>query len=497
MAVLDSLHEGCQVVGFDYRYLYVNDSVARQGQKTREQLLHRTMMECYPGIENTPMFAVLRRCMEEREHDRLINAFDHVDGSRGWFELRFVPVPEGVCILSLDVTERRRAEEALARSEEQLRHAQKMDAVGRLAGGVAHDFNNLLSVILCYTNLILGELPSDDAHRADLEEIFAAGERAAGLTKELLAFSRQQILEPKILDLNKVIGGMEKLLGRLLGADVELTTLLAPQLGKVRADPGQIEQVVMNLAVNARDAMPTGGKLTIQTSDVELDEDYARAHLGVTAGPHVMVAVSDTGVGMNRDTVARAFEPFFTTKERGKGTGLGLSTVFGIVQQSGGHIWLYSEPGHGTTFKVYLPRTDAVSNSPSSRPRPLESVSGSETILLVEDDDQVRAVVKGILRRQGYTVIEAPSAGEALLANEQHRDPIQLLLSDVVLPRMSGPDLADRIRLSRPEVKVLFMSGYTDEAITRHGLLGSGVPFVQKPITPDLLARRVREVLGR
>ena len=495
--VLDSLLEGCQVIGFDYTYLYVNETVVAQGRQSREQLLGRTMTECYPGIERTPMFAPLQRCMTERKHDRMENEFTFPDGSTGWFELRFVPVPEGACILSLDITGQKRATATLARTEEQLRLAQKMEAVGRLAGGVAHDFNNVLSVVLSYTGLILSDLKSDDPMRAEIEEIQKAGERAADLTRQLLTFSRQHVVLPKVVDLNQIMVAMEKMIGRLLGADVEVTLFPGARLGKVKVDPGQIEQIVMNLAVNARDAMPSGGRLTIQTNNIDLDDHYASEHLGVTAGPHVMLAVTDTGFGMDKETQGQIFEPFFTTKEKGKGTGLGLSIVFGIVKQSGGHVWVYSEPGHGTTFKVYLPRTEAQTEASPSQPPPAEGGRGSETILLVEDDEQVRAVAVGILRRRGYTVLEAPGAGEALLVVEQYGARINLLVTDVVLPRMNGPQLAERVRASRPDIKVLFMSGYTDEAIIQHGILDSGVTFLQKPITPDSLARKVREALGQ
>ncbi len=746
--VLDSLLEGCQVIGFDWTYLYINEAAATQAQRSREQLIGRNMLETFPGVERSAMFEPLRRCMVERTHHRGEYQFTYADGAAVWFELRLLPVAEGVCIFSLDVTatkrdadaheradqalrdsearfnafmdsatmgawmrdehgrfvyvnrsweqdigctrdqalgrtafdllppeiaqsaqdddarllatgegfgftvqtpalgagvrwfqitnflvrdaagarftggvaleittqkqleeELRRAEESLRllidgvqdygilmldpdghvatwnhgarrllgypaeqivgadfrcfypqediasdkpaaeleaarasgrseregwrvrkdgtwfwanaiitplhdpagrhlgfakvirdlteprRMEEQLRQAQKMDAIGSLAGGVAHDFNNILSVILSYSQLLVEDLQPEDPMRADLEEIRAAGLRAAELTQQLLAFGRKQILQPRPLNLNDIMMGTERMLRRLVGAHVELTFLAAPDLGLANVDPGQIEQVIVNLVVNARDAMPGGGKLMVETDNVELNEAYAATHMGVTPGPYVVLAVSDTGTGMDEATRTRMFEPFFTTKERGKGTGLGLSTVFGIVRQSGGHIWVYSEPGAGTTFKIYFPRTRNPAASmgvshPSTGP-----TRGTETILLVEDDERVRAVALNILRRHGYHVLEAQSGGDALLLCEQHGATIHLMLTDVVMPRMSGRQLAERLKVLRPAMKVLYMSGYTDNAIVHHGVLDSGVAFLQKPLTPDKLTRKVREVL--
>jgi hypothetical protein len=397
-------------------------------------------------------------------------------------------------VIASDVTERERAQEALRASESRLRQAQKMEAVGRLAGGVAHDFNNLLSVILSCGEFVLSDLPAGDGLRADVEEILKAGQRAAGLTRQLLLFSRQRVLEPKVLDLNELLLSMEKMLARIVGEDVELRTVMGAVTGKVRVDPGSIEQVLMNLVVNSRDAMPTGGQITIETRDIVLDEAFASEHAGVKAGPHVMLAVSDTGIGMDKATQQRIFEPFYTTKPAGKGTGLGLSTVFGIVQQSGGTVWVYSEPGRGATFKVYLPQVAAAVDviRPSLAPRTLR---GSETILLVEDEDQIRMVARGILSRSGYEVMEARNGPEALARSAGHSGIIDLLLTDVVMPHMSGPELAERLRAARPAMKVLCMSGYTDDSVFRHGVLDRHFAYIQKPITPDSLTQKVREVL--
>ena len=384
---------------------------------------------------------------------------------------------------------------ALRESEEELRQAQKMEAVGRLAGGVAHDFNNMMSAVIGFSELVLARLEGAHPLRHYVEEIMRAGERASALTNQLLVFSRKQVLEPRVLDLNRIVADVERLLQRLIGEDVELVSVLDPALEPVVADPGQVEQVIVNLAVNARDAMPTGGKLTIETANVELDEDYASRHLDVEPGSYVLLAVTDTGVGMEADTAERIFEPFFTTKEEGRGTGLGLATVFGVVKQSGGAICVDSEPGRGTSFKIYLPRTRATVETLDVHAVPPEGPRGSETILLVEDEQIVRDLEREALEESGYTVLEARSASHALELAQEYRGTIDLLLTDVVMPELSGHEVAERLTARRPEMKVLYASGYTDGAIVRHGVLEPGIAFLPKPLTPASLARKVREVL--
>jgi nitrogen-specific signal transduction histidine kinase/CheY-like chemotaxis protein len=386
----------------------------------------------------------------------------------------------------------------LKRLEDQFRQAQKMEAVGRLAGGIAHDFNNLLTTILGYSHLILGRIGSDDPLRVEVEEIRTAGDRAAALTQQLLAFSRKQVIEPKVLEVNAVVANMERMLRRLIGEDIELQTQLDSSVGCIKADPGQLEQVIMNVAVNARDAMPRRGRLTIRTGSAVLDEAFVRQHLGARVGQYASIVVSDTGCGMDEVTKSRIFEPFFTTKDPGKGTGLGMATVYGIVKQSDGYISVDSEPGKGTRISIYFPRVqderfplDSADAAAPPLPR------GSEIVLLVEDEDAVRSLVLGLLRSGGYVVLEASNAAEAVRLSNDFVGPIHVLLTDVVMPEVSGRELADQLRKTRPEMRLLYMSGYTEDTIVHHGVLTSDAGFLQKPFTPELLLRKMRETLER
>ena len=480
--------------------LAVNEAAVRQYGYTAEEFRRLTVRDIRPADDLDAFLSAIHDHPEagwrqlSREgiwrHRRKDGTTFHAEIWRHFFEYEG---HDATLVLALDVTERVGAEEALRRSEEQLRHALRMEAIGRLAGGVAHDFNNLLTVIIGYAEFLRRGAERPDVVRRNADEIRRAADRASALTRQLLAFSRKQILQPKVLDLNEIVDDMTKMLDRLIGEDIHLRLRLGEHLPRVKADPGQIEQVIANLTVNARDAMPDGGTLTIETSAVDYREESSQT----PPGRYVTLVISDTGLGMDRVTLERIFEPFYTTKELGKGTGLGLSTVYGIVKQSGGFIWVYSEPGLGTTFKIYLPAVETPPDAQDAEgPVALDAARGTETILIAEDEDGVRALARSALSDLGYTVLEARNGEEAYLIGCEYGGRIDLLLADVVMPAMSGKQLADRLAGPRPEMKVLYISGYTEDAIVHHGVLDEGVEFLEKPFTVDALARRIRQVLG-
>jgi len=478
------------------RFVLVNQATAHVYGTTVDALVGKTDGDFNRNTEEVAHFLRDDRDVMSSGQPKIIaeEPVTNPAGETRWFQTIKVPLrspAEGTATLlgvATEITERKRL-------EEQLLQSQKMEAVGQLAGGVAHDFNNILTAIVGYTDLLAAELASNVRQLEDLEEIRKAARRAAALTRQLLAFSRKQVLEPRIIDVNAVVLNLDKMLRSLISENIELKTDLADNLGAARADPNQIEQVIMNLAINARDAMPDGGTVTIETGNVTLDDAYAGQHVSVIPGEYVMLAVSDTGCGMDAKTQSRIFEPFFTTKPAGRGTGLGLSTVYGIVKQTGGNIWLYSEPGKGTTFKVYLPAIAALPEdigkvAPAEAPR-----RGAGTVLVVEDDEQLRRLTHRALDAQGYTVLVADRGATALDIARRHKGEIDLLLTDVIMPDTNGRKLAETIRAARPGMRVLYMSGYPDGAIASHGMLEPGVAYLAKPFTTEAITRRVREVL--
>jgi len=482
------------------RFLAVNEAAVSHYGYSREDFLGMTIEKIRPPAE----IPALRKSLRDVQGAiRKVGTWKHlrkngetIDVEITTSDLEFEGRPARL-VLATDVTERKRAEEERDALEKHLSQVQRVESIGRLAGGVAHDFNNLLVVILGHAELLLNRpVAADPAVGDSLREIRKAGERAGKLTRQLLAFGRKQVLAIKTIDLNSVILEFEGILSRLIGEDIDVSTHLAPDLGSVKADPSQVEQILLNLCINARDAMPDGGRLTIETANVTLGEEYAKTHTGVRGGRHVMLAISDTGSGMATDTMEKIFDPFFTTKEKGKGTGLGLSTVYGIVKQHNGNIWVYSEPGKGTAFKVYLPRVDEPAEKEETAPMDLAHADGGqETILVVEDDESVQELVCRILSRAGYDVLRARSGADAVRL-AQDRETIHLLLTDVIMPEMSGRVVRERVAAIHPGIKVLYMSGYTDNVMLQHGILEAGVHFLQKPFTAQALARKVREALG-
>lgn len=476
----------------NYVILDVNPQFEAILDLSREQVINQLATEVY-GTPEAPYLLEYIKATQQKEPL--------------YFEIFFPPLKKHFAITAVrhksnefftiftDLSDKKKIEHEREKLQEQFLQAQKMEAIGRLASGVAHDFNNLLMAIMGYCELSITHLGSDHPIAKNITEIQRAGDRATALTRQLLTFSRQQIVEPKILNLNHILRNMEKMLQRLIGEDIEYTTHLDETLGSIQADAGQIEQVIMNLVVNARDAMPSGGKLTLETQNIELNENFSRKHVDLQPGNYILLAMSDTGIGMEEEIQNHIFEPFFTTKEKGKGTGLGLSTVHGIMKQSNGQISVYSAPGQGTTFKLYFPRMDA-SPAQSFLPEAASySLRGTETILLVEDEEFVRKIIHRILNLQGYNVLQAENGDRARQLADSFPDKIHLLLTDVIMPQLSGQELSKQLTLSRPGIKVLFMSGYTDAAIVHHGILDEKVHFIQKPFTTELFLQKIRELL--
>jgi two-component system cell cycle sensor histidine kinase/response regulator CckA len=491
-SVLDALMEGFQVLDFDLRYLYLNEAAAVQGRATRVSLLGRTLPECYPGVEQSELYAHLMLCLKERTSHTFENEFHYPDGSSAHFELRVEPVPQGVSVLSIDISARKQAEVRLRDSEERLRHAQRMESIGMLAAGIAHDFNNLLCVILGHAEIGLGR--AEGPHASDLEAVMAAASRSAELTGQLLAFGRRQVLRTRSVDPGLLVSNLASLLRRTLGGDIELQLSVAPPVGCLDIDPGKLEQVVMNLVLNARDAMPRGGKIALSLSEVTLTPEFIRQHPDAAPGVHVLLSVSDTGVGMDRATQARVFEPFFTTKEQGRGTGLGLATVYGIVKQSGGNIVLASELGQGTTFHIYLPRAERESSPPRvpSAPRLLPVRLGREMVLVADDDAALREMAVEALKAAGYEVLSASSGEEVLRMCSGY--PITLLLVDAVMPGLSGADLVACALEANPTLKVICTSSYAVPGLAPAPGLPEQVVVLEKPYPPSLLVKTVAAV---
>lgn len=495
----DTINEAITIQDIDFNIIRANRAAVEMLALPQRAILDQKCFQSYHGTEAPP--ARCPSCMAARSGSASVSEMyePHLDK---YIEVKSLPRFNkqqeliGIVHVVRDITEQKKAEEKHLRLQDQLNQVQKMETVGKLAGGIAHDFNNMLSAIIGYSEIVLMSLPQDSYLRDDVKTIKEAGEKAAVLTRQLLAFSRKQVLEVKAVDLNSIVEGMVKMLARVIGENIQLDLRLKPKLGRIIADRGQIEQVLLNLAVNARDAMPSGGRLTLETGEVDVDEEFIEHHADAKAGPHILLTVTDTGTGMAEEVRQRIFEPFFTTKEVGRGTGLGLATVYGIVKQHGGLIFVQSEPGKGTTFTIYMPRTkddadEDATQSPQSIP------AGKETVLLVEDDATIRRMIKNILESEGYKLIVAADGLEAMEAAQSYAGEIHLLLTDVIMPNLNGKELADSLKKIRPAMEVIFMSGYTDDFIAHHGVLEPDVHFLQKPVTPSNLAQKIRQVLKK
>lgn len=485
---VEQAFEGLQIIDFDFRYVYINEAAARHGQKPARELLGRTMMECFPGIEATPVFTTIKEVMETKRPQTLENEFQYEDRRKTWFELHIEPTSVGVLVRSLDITGRKNL-------ESQLWQSQKLDAVGRLAGGIAHDYNNKLAIILAYCEMALSQEPPAQVV-GYINRILDAVEQSSALTKQLLAFSRKQVLDLRNLNLNDTLKKMRDTLGRLLGESIKIDLHLADDLKLTRLDAAQTEQIILNLCINARDAMPMGGGLQIETRNAELDEHHARLHPDVKPGAYVRLTVSDNGMGMTKDVQQRVFEPFFTTKERdNKGTGLGLATVHGIVKQSNGHIWVYSEPGLGSVFKIYFPIAAEEKAKTPVRSSSTASLTGNEAILLIEDDALLRDAYSLALKGAGYEVHAAGDPEEAMKVFAGIKDRVGLVVTDLILPKMNGRKLAEQLMVDKPNLKVVYMSGYTENSIVHQGVLDTESVLMQKPISLKNLLEIVRKVI--
>jgi PAS domain S-box-containing protein len=482
----------------DYIFLEVNDAFEKITRLKREKIIGKRITEIIPDIRKSDpdLISIYGEVALTGKETSLEIYFDPFEK---WFSISVYSPKRGIFVTIFeDITARKKAEEEKEEIQKQLFQAQKMEAIGRLTGGVAHDFNNMLSVIIGYSDLILGEMGKENTHYKHIEEIRKAGKRSTSITQQLLAFSRKQILQPIVLNLNTIVQDIEKMLRRLIGEDTDLVTRLAEDIGNIKLDPAQIEQVIMNIAVNARDAMPEGGKLTIETCNVYLDEEYASKHVSAKPGSYVLLAISDNGIGMSKEVLDHIFEPFYTTKSASQGTGLGLSTVYGIVKQSGGNIWVYSEPGRGTTFKIYFPRVMEKAEVDAGKTPNNRAIRGSESVLVIEDDDLVREMIRLGLQSLGYAVVEAGTSRQAFnIVHKLNDYGIDLIVTDVVLPQMSGRDAVRIIQEELPDVKVLYMSGYTDRSIVHHGILDEGLYFIPKPFTLHDLGKKVREILDK
>ena len=502
-AILEAAVDSIITIDGSGKILEINSAAVRTFGHSRSLALGQDMVKLFvPELSREAVSRRLRECLSPSGaggNERIEQDLMRADGGTVAVEMALNRINSDaaplVTLYIRDLTERKHAESTIKRAEEHLRQAHKMEAVGQLAGGIAHDFNNLLTVINGSSQMMLTAMAPDDAARAPVELINKAGNRAATLTRQLLAFSRRQVLELKVLDMNAIVNDLTKILGRLINEDISMVLELVPKPNLIRADPGQVEQVIMNLAVNARDAMPQGGKLLIETRNVRLNESDTEVNPEIRPGSYMLLIVSDTGHGMDEATKARVFEPFFTTKEVGKGTGLGLATVYGIVKQSGGHVTVYSEPGHGSTFKIYLPATVEAIPAPAPARRAVAPSSGKGTVLLVEDEELVRIVSRQVLQQAGYTVREARHGREALELTEAELDDVSLTVTDVVMPEMGGRELGEHLLRRKPSMKMLYVSGYTDRAVTNNGLLVPDMAFLEKPFTPHGLASKVHELL--